>query len=328
MSGILPSCAADSMPLLQLKVHTTKPVGPLGGAAPPKQPMYGVVSVATVLGIAGIGAAGWALRRRQRTSKPLLEGQPLMPIKRHDSTTPPFTRRARLADMLQQETEGSSRRFGMVPLQALPAAFTHQLRGRQRGAAAVAVGPHNNGAGSSALASELAQPLPSETAALSLRASACPAAEVELGEGSLEHPATSSSDGGDLIKMSRQWGLDTTSLQLEAKELEVCVWIGGWRCCGAAGKRASLNHFNLCCLWPCHLQLVTGRDGRLVELGEGAYAVVYLGSLSGAQVAVKVSTGRNSCFHQRAVCGACCLGFATPPRRAQPALLPRPFLVR
>ncbi|EFN50972.1 hypothetical protein CHLNCDRAFT_141610 [Chlorella variabilis] len=54
--------------------------------------------------------------------------------------------------------------------------------------------------------------------------------------------------------MSRQWGLDTTSLQLEAKELE----------------------------------LVTGRDGRLVELGEGAYAVVYLGSLSGAQVAVKV----------------------------------------
>ena len=81
-----PSCAADSMPLLQLKVHTTKPVGPLGGAAPPKQPMYGVVSVATVLALLELERL-LALRRRQRTSKPLLEGQPLMPIKRHDSTT-------------------------------------------------------------------------------------------------------------------------------------------------------------------------------------------------------------------------------------------------
>lgn len=39
------------------------------------------------------------------------------------------------------------------------------------------------------------------------------------------------------------------------------------------------------------LQLVVGADGQLVELGEGAFAIVYLGKLGGVPVAVKVSAG-------------------------------------
>lgn len=54
--------------------------------------------------------------------------------------------------------------------------------------------------------------------------------------------------------VGREWGLETTSLLLEAEELE----------------------------------LVVGADGQLVELGEGAFAIVYLGKLGGVPVAVKV----------------------------------------
>jgi hypothetical protein len=43
------------------------------------------------------------------------------------------------------------------------------------------------------------------------------------------------------------------------------------------------------CLFPGVLQLATDAQGQLVELGAGAFAVVYLGRLQGSPVAVKVS---------------------------------------
>jgi hypothetical protein len=41
------------------------------------------------------------------------------------------------------------------------------------------------------------------------------------------------------------------------------------------------------------LQLITDAEGRPVELGEGAHAVVYLGRLQGEEVAVKVGGARH-----------------------------------
>lgn len=97
---------------------------------------------------------------------------------------------------------------------------------------------------------------------------------------------------------SRRWGLETESLRLPPAALEVRV--GRLRLgCGAAGKvpwrrPMPCRHAQQAPppMPPAPPQFMTDDDGLLVELGEGAHAVVYLARLQGREVAVKARAAR------------------------------------
>ncbi|KAL4855737.1 3-deoxy-manno-octulosonate cytidylyltransferase [Chlorella vulgaris] len=241
---VMPGCAARSMPKVSSSMLTAVQRARLGGAAARVQSGTTFsAALATVLAsVAVCTAAGLLLWRRGKCGSWLQPGerQPLLLSQRRGGASLPApafatapgaaavhpVRRARLMSVLASAAaEGSGRGIEMMPVRALSTVLAHQLSASSgRAVVTGAAGP---------------PPEPANGEEESLR---------------LLPPGREHLRGAGQSAVGREWGLETTSLLLEAEELE----------------------------------LVVGADGQLVELGEGAFAIVYLGKLGGVPVAVKV----------------------------------------
>lgn len=205
----MPGCAARSMPKVSSSMLTAVQRARLGGAA--VQVQSGTTfsaALATVLGsVAVCTVAGLLLWRRGKCGSWLRRGerQPLLLSQRRGGASLPApafapgaaavhpVRRARLMSVLASAAaEGSGRGIEMMPVRALSTVLAHQLSASSgRAVLAGAAGPPSE---------------PANGEEESLR---------------LLPPGREHLRGAGQSAVGREWGLETTSLLLEAEELEV-----------------------------------------------------------------------------------------------------------
>jgi hypothetical protein len=283
----------------------TQPRAPTGGSAG-----AAVVAAAAV----AAAAAGWLVwRRLRRPALRPLDRKPLLasPSQRaqrssgtrcvevQPSAALPPTRRRRLDSVLQRETLSGSRCITMRPVQAVPPQLAHQLASRRRGGAPaspfgapageVELGPAGWAAAGCSNGDEQRWGL--DTASLQLQEG-----ELQVGNARLNsarhawRTCCPSPFPVLLLHNPSSFPCALPSPELQSLPGQLLRLLRGTSARFRRIKSLTLGTAKLRCL-PRSSQLVVGSDGLLRVLGEGSHAVVYLGVLSGLEVAVKVGGG-------------------------------------